>query len=76
MKNDRQGHRQGRNARGFETHRRNRGSGDVRNGRAWLFEKADMDFFEPHYRVTSRMAALPGKHVRMVKEPERSPHGK
>lgn len=76
MKNDKRGHQLGRNARSFEAHSRNRGSSEVRQGRAWRFAKGDLDFFEPHYRVTSRMAALPGNHVRRVQEPVRAPHGK
>lgn len=71
------GHRQGRSLKGFETHRRDRGDANVRQGRAWRFGGAGTaDPFEPHYRVTARMAALPGKHFRSVREPVRAPHGK
>lgn len=74
------GHRHGRNENGFEAHRRERGAGDVRQGRAWRFVATggggDWYANEPHYRVTARMAALPGKHIRAVREPARSAHGK
>ncbi len=71
-----QDHRHGRSVGNFEAHRRDRGSGGCRRRRAWLFMPSNPDIFEPHYRTTSRMAALPGKHVRQVRAPEPSPHGK
>lgn len=71
------GHKRDRCLRGFETHRRNRGADDVRMGRAWRFVgRRTTDPYEPHYRVTARMAALPGKHIRPVREPQRASHGK
>ena len=76
MKNYRHEHQHGRNARGFESHKRNRGSDSVRQGRAWRFRREELDFFEPHLRPTARMAALPGKHMRCVQEVVRSSHGK
>lgn len=72
------GHKHGRNdLRGFESHRRDRGASDVRQGRAWRFAgRGIADPYEPHYRVTARMAALPGKHFRSVREPVRASHGR
>lgn len=70
-------HRADRGLGGFEVHKRERGTGDARNGgRAWMFQRGGGDHFEPHYRKTARMAALPGKHIREVKEPVRSTHGR
>lgn len=78
MKDDRRGHRHGRNSRGFEYHSRSRGDDDVRRGRSWRFQPNGKYFdpYEPHYRVTARIAALPGKHFRSVREPVRAAHGK
>jgi hypothetical protein len=77
MNNIGQDHRQRRNAgNGFEAHDRSRGPGEVRRGRGWRFMRDDFFFLEPHYRVTSRMAALPGKHVREAREIARLSHGK
>lgn len=75
---DRQGHQYGRNPRGFEPHSRDRGSDNVRRGRAWRFNASAhfFDPYEPHFRVTSRTPALPGKHMRTVREPVRATHGK
>lgn len=69
-------HRDARGTGSFESHKRPRGSGDARQGRAWMFQRGDADFLELHHRKTARMAALPGKHVRQVKEPVRSTHGR
>ncbi len=71
-------HRHNRSLKGFETHRRERGSSDVRQGKPWRFAGGGrfVDPFEPHYRVTARMAALPGKHFRSVREPVRASHGR
>ncbi len=78
MKHRKHGQRRERATGGFETHRR-RGaveSGDVRNGRPWRFmDKGLPGLPEPHYRVTARMLALPGKHIRGG-EPLRAAHGK
>lgn len=78
MKDRRQDHRHTRNARSFETHSRARGPGDVRQGRPWRFPAAGryVDPYEPHFRVTARIAALPGKHIRSVRSPVRATHGK
>ncbi len=76
MKKYGQDHQDCRSAGSFEAHSRSRDSGGARRGRAWRFMGGCPDFCEPHYRVTSRMAALPGGHVRQVREPERSPHGR
>lgn len=71
------------NVRGFDVHSGRKmprhGSGELRKGRAWrFFDSAHvrLDPFEPHYRVTSRMSALPGKHMRSVEEPVRAAHGR
>ena len=72
-------HRHGRNARDFEPHRMGRNQGGLRKGRAWRFYDTARLFlnpFEPHSRVTSRMAALPGKHMRRVEGPTKAAHGK
>lgn len=80
MKDDKgHGHRHGRATRRFDTHARRRveGSDGLRSGRPWRFiDRGLTDVFEPHYRVTARMAALPGKHMRRVEEPIRATHGK
>ena len=78
MNDNRRGHRHGRNPRGFDNHRMQRGSGKVRNGRPWRFNVGVERYnpCEPHYRVTARIAALPGKHMRSVREPVRATHGK
>ena len=76
MKKD-NGHTHGRNPQGFEAHRQSRGDSDVRRGVAWRFvDRGWSNPFEPHYRVTARMAALPGKHYRSVREPARASHGR
>lgn len=82
MRENKPGHRHGRNPRGFESHvtRPSDGHGGYeRKGRAWRFYepgRSVSDPFEPHFRVTARIAALPGKHVRSVREPVRAAHGK
>lgn len=78
MKDRRQGHRHGRGSGGFEKHDIDRGDDDVRRRRAWRFNSGGRDAnpFEPHFRVTARIAALPGKHVRSVREPAKPAHGK
>lgn len=69
-------HRDERSLGGFERHTRGRGSSDVRNRHPWLFRYGTGDGPEPHIRKTARMGALPGKHIREVKEPVRSTHGR
>lgn len=69
-------HRSKRGKGGFEAHRRDRGSADVRQGRAWRFMTRSFDPFDPHARKTARIQALPGAHVRQVKEPVRAAHGR
>lgn len=77
MKDRRMGHRHGRNSGGFEAHRADRGGDDVRRGRAWRFiPGGGVESRQPHYRVTARIAALPGKHIRSVREPAKPAHGK
>lgn len=79
MKDKKYAHRRDRAVRAFEKHAR-RGveeSGELRNGRPWRFmDRGLADALEPHYRVTARMAALPGKHMRRVEEPIRAAHEK
>lgn len=76
MKDKRQHHQHSRNQRGFEHHSRNRGSDEVRRGQAWRFNIGPIGFdaYEPHFRITARIAALPGKHIRSVREPVRAAH--
>lgn len=83
MKDKKQGHRHGRNPGGFEAHTVRSSAADhggyERGNRAWRFYdtgKSGGDPFEPHFRVTARIAALPGKHIRSVPEPARASHGK
>ena len=83
MKDKKQGHRHGRSSRGFESHTvrssNHAHGGYKRNGEAWRFfdfARSSGNPFEPHFRVTARMAALPGKHMRSVREPDRAAHGK
>lgn len=77
-----QGHKHCRNPRGFESHtaRPSAGHGGyVRKGKAWRFfdaAKSLVNPFEPHFRVTARIPALPGKHIRSVRERARAAHGK
>lgn len=59
----------------FEAHKRSRG-GDPRQRRPWMFLMDDPFRTERHRRKSARLAALPGKHLREVKEPVRSTHGK
>lgn len=78
MRDKKRGHQHGRNSRGFENHSRSRGDDQVRRGRPWRFQATGKYFdpYEPHYRVTARIAALPGNHIRSVREPVRATHGK
>lgn len=78
MKDKGREHRRGRSSEGFERHSFERGDDKVRRGRAWRFNSTgrDVDPFEPHFRVTARIAALPGKHMRSVREPDKAAHGK
>lgn len=69
-------HQSKRGVGGFESHRRERGSSNAREGRAWRFMTQPFDVFDPHARKTARMQALPGGHVRQVKEQDRSAHGR
>lgn len=79
MQDNRHGHRHNRATRAFERHARRgaKEAGDLRSGRPWRFvDRGLVIAFEPHYRVTARMAALPGKHMRRVEEPARAAHGR
>lgn len=83
MKDNKHGHRHGRNARSFEEHSLPKSvrhcDVSLRKGRAWRFYDARtfcLNPFEPHFRATARTLALPGKHFRSVEEPVRAAHGK
>lgn len=69
-------HQSKRGMGGFEEHKCGRGAGDVRHGRAWRFMMQGYDPLDPHSRRTSRSHALSGGHVREVKEPAKSAHGR
>lgn len=69
-------HRDQRGLEHFDAHTRKRAGDDPLRRRAWRFRREDPAALDPHCRKTYRMAALPGKHVRQVKEPVRSTHGK
>ncbi len=80
MKDNKNRHHHGRSTRSFDRHKTGRGSADVRTGHAWRFGgvKVRAAYFEnePHIRRANDQAAIPGKHLRMVREPERASHGK
>lgn len=73
-------HRDDRKTGSFEAHKCGRAGVDGRPGRAWRFRHGPWPvngaYTETHRRSGTRMAALSGKHVRQVKEPVRSTHGK
>ena len=79
MKDKKHGHRHRRNARGFEKHALgNRVVGDnAGKGAVWRIFRAG-NFYrspvQPHFRITARICALPGKHLRSVREPVRATH--
>lgn len=69
-------HQSKRGMGGFEEHRRERGNANARQGRAWRFMAQSFNPLDPHARKTARIQALPGGHVRQVKEPVRAAHGR
>lgn len=82
MKDKKLKHRHNRNSRGFDAHclraAPDHGGYDRRGDRAWRIGSmgGSRNPCEPHFRVTARIAALPGKHLRRVPAPGKAAHGK
>ena len=82
MKDRKSGHKSDRAPRGFDSHRVRSApdhGGYKRGGQAWNFYtsgRRSSDVFEPHFRSTARIQALPGKHMRSVRQPVRAAHVK
>lgn len=68
-------HRRGKSAGTPESHRCGRNA--ARKRAAWRFydgERLFAAFFELHFRMTARAAALDAKHLRSVRLPARASH--